>query len=191
MTVTADREIGWDELLRAWLEIDAPKNWRAEIIDGEIVMTPPPAGPHHTTVGLLTEMLVPAKPSGCGVFHTLGVVIPTSLGGYIPDLCVVPYDRLPESPDGAGYVPADAVLLAVEVTSKRNADHDRKAKKWGYAHGGVPLYLLVDRFDDDGPVISLFSSPIDGAYQETITVRFGKPINLPAPFDLEIPTDSF
>lgn len=191
MTVTADREVGWDELLRAWLAIDTPEGWRAEIVDGEIVVTPPPSGPHNTVISALINVLAPVLPGGCGFFQTLGVTVPTSFGGYMPDLCVVPFDRVPKDPEKAGYVPADVALLVVEVTSKRNADHDRKAKKWGYAHGGVPLYLLIDRFDDDGPTISLFSSPVNGVYRETRTVKFGEPVTLPAPFGLEIPTDAF
>ncbi|TDD72004.1 Uma2 family endonuclease [Jiangella aurantiaca] len=188
MTVTADREVSWDELLHAWLSIDTPEGWRAEIVDGEMVVAPRPGVPHNVILDVVNKALIRRCPDTFGVFQTLGVTVPTARGAYVPDLCVILLDRLPRD---AEYVPAELLLLAVEVTSMRNADHDRKAKKWGYAHAGVPLYLLIDRFDDDGPTVSLFSSPVDGAYSETSTVRFGKAITLPEPFGLEISTSAF
>lgn len=188
MSVAVGPELSWDELFRAWQEIDVPRNWRAEIVDGEIVVTPPPDMPHHRIASLVHETLVLGRLDGYGVHQTIGVAVPLARGGYIPDLCVIPWNQLP---DGGQFAPVEALTLAVEITSKRYADRDRKAKKWGYAHGGVPLYLLIDRFDDDGPTASLFSSPVAGTYRNTFTVPFGEPITLPKPFDLDIPTDGF
>lgn len=188
MSVTIEHDMSWDELLRAWLDVDAPEGWRAELIDGEIVMTPPPTGRHNRITALVNGHLTPAVPPGYGVFQTLGVTVPTAAGGYVPDLCVVPYGQVP---DEDGYVTSEVVVLAVEVTSKRYADHDRKKKRWGYAHGGVPLYLLIDRFDDEGPTVSLLSDPLRGQYRNVLRIPIGEPVTLPAPFGIELPTDQF
>jgi Putative restriction endonuclease len=79
----------------------------------------------------------------------------------------------------------------VEITSRSNARYDRTAKKWAYAHGPVPLYLLVDPWDVDGPISTLFSHPLDGDHTTQVSVPFGQPIALPAPFDVEIGTAEF
>lgn len=79
----------------------------------------------------------------------------------------------------------------MEITSKGNADQDRKNKLWGYAHAEVPLYLLVDRFAEEGPSVGLFSKPANGVYQETHRVPFGEKITLPAPFEMVLNTDEF
>lgn len=83
------------------------------------------------------------------------------------------------------------MLLGVEITSKSTARHDRSTKKWAYAHGGIPLYLLIDAFDEEGPAVSLFSGPVDGVYGKTIRVPFGKPIKIGSPFDVELDTSKF
>ena len=79
----------------------------------------------------------------------------------------------------------------MEITSRGNAETDRKTKRWSYAHAGVPQYLLIDRFDEDGPAVTLFSNPVDGHYQHVTRIPFGEKISLPAPFDLDLDTDGF
>ncbi|MFH8348004.1 hypothetical protein [Streptomyces sp. NPDC018045] len=37
----------WDELLRFGQEADWPEGSKVEIIDGVVVVSPPPAVPHH------------------------------------------------------------------------------------------------------------------------------------------------
>lgn len=60
-----------------------------------------------------------------------------------------------------------------------------------YACAPVPLYLLVDRFDEAGPAVTLFSDPVDGHYRESKQVSFGEPIALPAPVELKLETADF
>lgn len=95
------------------------------------------------------------------------------------------------SGDEQNPFPAGNALLGVEITSKGNADTDRKAKLWSCAHAGVPLYLLLDRFAGGGPAVELHSVPDNGVFMASPRVGFGKPIHLPAPFDLELDTAAF
>lgn len=81
--------------------------------------------------------------------------------------------------------------MAVEITSSGNARHDRTKKLWAYAHAPVPLYLLIDRFDEHGPTVTLFSEPVNGAYQVSVRTSFGKRVTLPEPFDVELATEGF
>lgn len=88
-------------------------------------------------------------------------------------------------------IPAEHVLLTVEITSRSNADTDRKTKLWGYAHAGVPLYLLIDRSAEGEPTVVLRSEPAEGRYRHQISAPFGEKIALPEPFDLTLDSAEF
>lgn len=177
----------WDGLLQTWRELDVPEGWRAEITEDGITMTPPPSISHNDIASLVDRALVRGLPDNLRVFQTLGVAIPAVNRLYIPDVCVVRGNDLHKGTE----LTAEQVLLAVEVTSKRNAEHDRKKKTWHYAHGPVPLYLLIDRYDADGPAVTLFSHPVDGHYQRQTRVPFGDSIELPDPVALTVETSDF
>jgi Uma2 family endonuclease len=177
-----------DQLRRMWEELDPPRGGRAEIVEGTLIVVPPPANSHNSVADLLHELLVFAKPTDWGVYQTQGVQIGSTGDIYIPDLLVYPRDQLP----ARGFVaPAEHAQLVVEITSPSNADHDRKTKLWGYAHAPVPLYLLVDPHAADGPHVTLHSRPENGAYQTIVRRPFGEVVEVPEPFDLKIDTARF
>ncbi|HVX45051.1 MAG TPA: Uma2 family endonuclease [Mycobacteriales bacterium] len=179
----------WESLLHAWTELDLPEGWRAEIIDGGIAMTPPPANMHNRIGGLIHRALARALPDDLEIHQTQGIRIAALDDLYIPDVVVVaPRAALPA---GTEPISAEKVLLVVEITSRRGAGRDRNTKKWGYAHGPVPLYLLIDRFDENGPSITLYSEPEAGHYRRHIQVPFGESVPLPAPFGIELSTGEF
>jgi Uma2 family endonuclease len=181
---------GWTALLAAWQELDVPAGWRAEIVGNGINMTPPPGNGHNRIADLVNEALVPIRPPGCGLYQTLGVSIPLRARLFIPDFVIVPRDELDGLPDNQP-VSADRALLVAEITSFSNAETDRKTKRWSYAQAGVPLYLLIDRFDEDGPAVTLFSDPVDGHYQHVVRIPFGEKISLPEPFGIDLDTGGF
>lgn len=181
-------ESDWDRLLRAWAELDAPDGWQAEIAEGVITVTPPPAPAHNLIADLVDEALRPRLPLGTGIFQTLGVRIEPAERLCIPDLVVMPRKVL-TGPDAS--VSSAHALLVVEITSKENADDDRGPKRSAYARGGVPLYLLVDRWADDGPAVTLFSEPAGLHYRSSADVPFGETITIPTPFDVDLDTSGF
>ncbi|CAM3987491.1 Uma2 family endonuclease [Nocardiopsis rhodophaea] len=178
-----------DELLRTWLELDVPDGWRAEIVDGKITIMAPPSKPHNFIAHLLHRTLTKAAPDDLGVFQTLGVGIPALGEVYIPDLVVIPEDAVEGDPSNPH--PAEDALLVVEIVSKSSAEADRRKKLRGYAHAPVPLYLLIDSWAEEGAASFLYETPKDGAYLKRTTVRFGDPLYLPEPFDLEVDTKRF
>lgn len=183
----------WDDLLKTWRDLDVPEGWRAEIIDGdEITMTPSPLIPHNRIVAVLHRALAAGTPDEWEIHQTTSVVVPAVGRLYIPDLCVIPAADLNEAGEGP-EVDAESLMLAVEVVSdgKRAKERDRKLKRWGCAHGPVPIYLLVDRFDDDGPTVTVFAEPSGGRYRRERRTPFGEPVTLPAPFDLTLETKEF
>lgn len=81
--------------------------------------------------------------------------------------------------------------LVVEVTSQRNARHDRVSKAAACATAGVPLHLLIDRWAPGSPTVTLYGEPADGVYRTLHTGRFGEPVTLPEPFGLSLSTADF
>ncbi|WP_243742284.1 Uma2 family endonuclease [Actinorugispora endophytica] len=177
-------------LLRAWQELDVPEGWRAEIIDGEIRLMTPPSRPHNFIAAKVSRALLRSIPETWDVYQTLGLRI-DSLGDlYVPDLVVIPDSAMLD--DGADLpCSAEDALLVVEIVSKSNGDRDRRTKLRGYAHGLVPLYLLVDRWAEEGPSVTLYEDPENGRYRRHTTVPFGAKASLPSPFGLELDTSDF
>lgn len=180
----------WEQMVDAWRELDVPEGWRAEIMEEQIVMTPPPGTAHNLIADLLNKALVRAIPDDWGLYQTLGVSVSLRNALFIPDFVVIPRELLSRGDDSMP-IPAESALLVVEITFKGNADRDRKNKLWGYAHAEVPLYLLIDRFAEGGPSVELFSGPANGVYQESHRVPFGEKITLPAPFEMVLNTGEF
>ena len=185
----------WEVVLRAWEELDLPEGWRAEIIEGAISIMTPPKDEHARIIALINKWIIKEtlrEGSALGeaeVHQNIDVRVPMRSGLYIPDLVVLPGSIMMRSSEHS----AEDALLLVEVTSRSTAKMDRKPKLWGYAHAGVPLYLLVDRWDPDsgGGEITIFSDPENGRYTSSTKVPFGKEIHLPEPFDLTLDTGEF
>ncbi|GAA2110149.1 hypothetical protein GCM10009759_51360 [Kitasatospora saccharophila] len=179
----------WSYLLDTWRELDAPEGWRAEIEGGRIQLVPPPGNQHNRIAQKISRVLGRHLPDEVGVYQTLGTRIARLEKLYIPDLVVVEEALIPAEDNDP--IDASDILMAVEVTSRSTARQDRTKKLWGYAHAPVPLYLLVDRFDQPGPTVTLYSEPSDGAYGQSVRVPFGKPVELPEPFGITLDTTGF
>ncbi|WP_371271186.1 Uma2 family endonuclease [Streptomyces sp. yr375] len=78
----------------------------------------------------------------------------------MPDVLVAPEDLEPYADEDGLGVDAAAVRFVVEVASpgKRNQDRDHVRKRREYARAGIPVYVLIDDYDDQGAV-TLFTGP--------------------------------
>ncbi|WP_128380775.1 Uma2 family endonuclease [Streptomyces cavernae] len=188
LTVSQEPDQSWDDLVRFWEGMEWPEGSKVEIIEGIITVSPAPASGHNVIASRIHRRLLSVIPEEWEVCQTLAVAVPSRLGMFIPDLVVV---RELDGEGEATHIPAGMAELAVEITSKSNARHDRVSKPTGYAAAGVPLYLLVDRWAERGPTVTLYGQPKGGVYRVLSTVKFGEPIKLPAPFDLVIDTSEF
>jgi Uma2 family endonuclease len=174
-----------DEVLSAFLELDVPEGYRAELIEGEILVTPPPDGSHEDYMGKIAWQIARRSASDMYSVATKGLVTP--LGHFIPDGAVGPLGLF----NGLDpWARPDGVLMVVEVTSSR-PEKDRDAKRRGYAAAGIPFYLLVDRSQG---TVTLFADPRKPEEQDYLTVTrvpFGKPLDLPEPFAFALDTAVF
>ncbi|KOV20873.1 hypothetical protein ADK60_25720 [Streptomyces sp. XY431] len=166
-------------LLQAFLELDTPLGSKAEFIEGEIVVTPPPDGSHETAFSLLNRQFMRKAETEFDLAGAKGLITPK--GRFIPDGTVSPVGHFENA---ESWADPSGVLLVFEVTST-NPFKDRGPKREGYAAAGIPCYLLVDR---DAGTVTLFTQPDDGDYITTTKVEFGKPLDLPAPFSFTLDT---
>ena len=123
---------------------DESRAWpRYELIAGALLVTPAPRVAHQRAVSLLLMAL-----AGYLDTETAGEVLTSPADIELepenitqPDVFVVPLTggrRPREWPD------VKALLLAVEVLSPSNAEHDRWTKRIYYQGAGVPEYWVVD-----------------------------------------------
>ncbi|MFF2409161.1 Uma2 family endonuclease [Streptomyces sp. NPDC058092] len=183
----------WDYLLQTWRELDVPEGWRAEIDEGQIVLVPPPHAHHNGIAEMVQHRLYRALPEELGIYQTLGVHVAPLDRLYVPDLVIMERELIMAAdPETSDPMDASDALLIVEITSKGNARDDRTKKYRAYARAGVPMYLLIDRFDTRGAMATLFTEPNeDGTYKHSDPVPFGKPLMLPEPFGTTLLTEEF
>ncbi|MFD5268582.1 Uma2 family endonuclease [Streptomyces sp. NPDC058335] len=177
-------------LLEGFLALDTPEGFRAELVEGEIVVTPPPDGDHEKYISRIVRQVIKRSGTDMDVSGNKGLKLRS--GGACPKNHVVP-DATFAALDldlfgNAGpWMPCDGVAMVLEVTSTKPTA-DREAKRRCYARGGIPRYLLVDR---DTSQVTLFSDPMHDDYREHTTLPFGKPLTLPEPFAFDLETADF
>jgi Uma2 family endonuclease len=115
---------------------------RYELLDGELVVTPPPSDSHEHIVARLGMMLVPfVVANRLGLVHHPRAVVQFRGEQVEPDLMVRREAPL------LGWANAPLPSLVVEVTSRSTRHLDLGGKRRFYAGCGVPEYWIVDRED--------------------------------------------
>ncbi|MEU7579084.1 Uma2 family endonuclease [Streptomyces sp. NPDC041068] len=177
-------------LLEGFLALDTPEGFRAELIEGDIVVTPPPDGDHEDCINLVVKQVIRRSRTDMDFSGNKGLKLKS--GGACPENHLIPDGTFAPAErrlfrGAAPWMPCEGVAMVVEVTS-RKAQIDREAKRRCYARGGIPLYLLIDR---DASSVTLFRDPEGDDYGEGCTRSFGKPVDLPEPFAFELETGEF
>lgn len=174
MTVTVDQPKSLEAALD---ELELSPGYRAELIEGEIIVAPPPNPEHESVIARLARTI--ARKTDFLASGGLGLITPA--GRFIADLTVATEEYFGSAPGEHGNV-ATGVLLVAEVTSW-NPSNDRGAKAIGYGAAGIPLYLLIDRA---AKKTVLFSEPQGGRYQHRATFDITAGVPLPAPFGFPV-----
>ena len=115
---------------------------RYELVDGDLLVTPSPNGPHQRAVALLLVALDDYLRR-----HPVGRSFPSPFDVQLepetvlqPDVLVAP---MAEARRLMKEMPARELLLAAEVVSPSSASHDRVKKRPTYQRH-VPEYWIVD-----------------------------------------------
>jgi Uma2 family endonuclease len=188
MTVITREPDALDILLRDFLSLDTPEGYRAQLIDGEIVVTPPPGGNHERCISRIVRQVLSKSAAPMDFSANKGLNIPAVAGQnmVIPGLTFAP-DDLDLFLDAPSWMPPAGVAMVVEVTSSM-PERDRDAKRRAYAAARIPLYLLVDR---EQKRTVLYSAPVRRDYASTTTAPFGESLTLPDPFSFTLETAGF
>ena len=144
-----------------FLSTDVPEG-KAELVRGELRVTPPPGAPHGMAAINLVFMLgdyVRQRGLGCVFGDSFGyelVRLPHTVR--VPDASFVRADRLPKDGVGPGLLKF-APDLAIEVLSPSETASDLEEKLDDYTIAGTPLIWVVDPvrrtvrvIADDAPV---------------------------------------
>lgn len=165
-----------------------PPGWRAELIEGEIYVTPPANGEHEEVLAKINRQIIRQVPDDSLLnYFGVGLNVPGSsdTGHVVPDLVIAPdgtFDDQEQWHDPTG------VLLVAEVTSEGTADRDRHKKIHGYARAGIPVYLLIDR---EKAEVTVHSEPSGDVYTQNPKYKIGRTVTLPAPLGFELDTSIF
>ncbi len=164
---------------------NAPDDRIAEILDGELVLSPRPAPPHATlTFALGTHVGAgygragggrPGAPGGWRILFEPEL----HLGGHVlvPDLAGWRRERMPTLPRGAAFtVVPDWVC---EVVSPQSAGRDRVRKAARYAELGVAYLWLVD---PDQQTLEAFRLGAEGHWVRVAAFQGPEKANAP-PFE--------
>jgi Uma2 family endonuclease len=181
-TAAVDRAGPWtfDQL------VELPEDdCRYEVVDGLLLVSPPPSQEHQLIAnGLLQQLLAQCPPSWRVL---LEFALPLGTDGRVPDLCVIRAG----APSARGNTPfpigPEHFGLVVEVVSPRSRKTDRFAKPGEYAEAGVPLFWRVELEPELAVHAFRLSS---GAYVDDVVVRgAGGPCPVPwgsADLDLRV-----
>ncbi|MGP3976905.1 Uma2 family endonuclease [Streptomyces sp. 8N114] len=176
----------FDALFRTLMTMDVPEGYRAEIIGGNIVMSPWSKGYYLRAMRSLRAQLEPHVPTGTIVDSSPYLfTFPDQERAFGPDVFVASEAAFDTE---ERYIDGEALVLVAELTSASTRNVDWSDKLAVYAKAGVGVYLLLDM---EKQTVSVFSDPAPEGYRTRKTCQFGKALRLPLPFDFELGTTAF
>ena len=173
-----------DELMRL-----PEGNWRYELVDGALVMTPAPKPAHQKIAGRLYRLIedcAAAAAAPVDVYETLGIQLAKNTM-VIPDIVVVRADA--PSLRASLLRPRD-VLLVVEVVSPSSTVRDRTEKPYLFAEAGIPSFWRVETAPYRGrtrelPVVIAHQLVGDEQYKVTQSAGVGDRFLVDEPYPVE------
>ncbi|CAN5587810.1 Uma2 family endonuclease [soil metagenome] len=142
---------------------------RAEWLDGEIYVSPPPGNDHSNRTDDLNMLLIRRLGDVYRVRNGSGFVTPRA--ELAPDFSLIPLSEFDRS-----QLPRTATV-AIEV-SRSTLSYDRDTKSVHYAEAGVEQYWILDIV---GLRVIAFESPVpeEGAYRIRRVLTEGETLTVP------------
>lgn len=139
-------------------------NYRRELIDGVLHVSPSPTRGHQTIALLLGGALYATCPDDYDV--TQGVEVRLNrFNSLIPDVLVTTAEAAARNP--SRYHPHE-VALAIEIVSQGSRVTDRATKPAMYAEAGIPWYWRIET--EPALVVHTYRlDPVRGVYEATDT----------------------
>ena len=151
--------------------------FRYELDDGVLIVSPAPSILHQFAFTRLAVILSVACPAEFAVLAGVGVNV-SKFQHRVPDVAVVRAGSL------ESFFQETPPELVVEVASPRTRLYDRNRKKDVYQDFGIPAYWIVEP-SRDHPELTVFELR-SGAYEQTAHVIGGEEYHAAVPFPVTI-----
>jgi Uma2 family endonuclease len=151
--------------------------FRYELDDGMLIVSPAPSLPHQIAVMRLAVVLNTASPQGLLVVPGPGINI-SKFQHRVPDIAVIRTESVTQ------MFLAEPPVLAVEVASPRTRIYDRGRKRDVYERFGIRSYWIVD-VGPDKPSLTVLELR-RGKYAETARVTGDEAFHAARPFPVTI-----
>lgn len=180
--VVEETVVSLDQMLwQAWMSMDVPEGFRAEIIEGTITLSPT-GGTRHFSINRRLSRALYDYLDGTGYGPAQDGNVIAGLKVLIPDVFVAPddVDEI-EHPDGVGLLASGVALVAETVSPGAEArKRDHVLKHRAYATAGIPVYVIIDDHEEGGCVTVLTDPDVKRrAYKSSIRVPYGKEVVIP------------
>ncbi|WP_406169132.1 Uma2 family endonuclease [Streptomyces sp. NBC_00996] len=176
----------FEGLLDALDELNVPDGYTAEIIRGNIVVSPWSKAYYADVMDLVCDQLRPHLPEDHRIsWGPLLYVFPGGERAYGPDIHAA-HRRTRRTT--SNRLDGEGLSFVAELTSPSTRDDDLTDKVETYGKAGVPVYLLLDMQEEQATVFWAASTK---GYEAHFTVPFGEKLQIPAPFDCPLDTAGF
>ncbi|MEV4243002.1 Uma2 family endonuclease [Streptosporangium canum] len=172
-----------------WFELNSRDDGsRYELIDGSLIVSPPPPAQHQWIGDNLRMLLHESLPEELAAITASGMLLDGKPGA-IPDVIMVERQPLRE---GAKVARPEWVRLVVEIVSRSTTATDRRIKPVKYAEAGIPHFWRIEMLPFQGqgndrlPVVFTYSLNEEGGYQLTHRIAAGTTTDLTEPCKLTL-----
>lgn len=160
-------------------QLNVPEGYRAEIVNGEIILSPTRAF-HLGTIFELLRQITPQLPPDMW-FAGDNVTPFPGASELCPDIILLP--RAEYEKNSAVY-PVEVIEAAFEVVSPATRARDYGLKVDAYAEAGIPVYVIADPY---AARLTVHWDPAGGEYANRRRVAYGDTVDVPGklPFTLD------
>ncbi|MFF4100945.1 Uma2 family endonuclease [Streptomyces sp. NPDC001903] len=154
-----------------------------ELIDGNLIFVSPQTLFHSRAVSFFERQIESLVPEGLEVLREFTIDIDRH-NRPEPDVIVCREDVVDDLDQTR--LPAEAVLLAIEVVSPESIGRDRETKPVKYARVGIPHYWRVENKDGRAVVYVFEREPVTGSYVAAGIFHDRLKVSDPFPIDLDL-----
>jgi len=153
---------------------------RHELLDGTLLVSPPPTVAHQLAARRVVTALAGAAPGDVEVLEAVGVEVRSGL--LVPDVVVAKAAAVHAAPRN---LRAADVLGVVEIVSRSSRTADRRWKPEAYAEAGIPVFWRVELDGIEGPEIVVLARA-GGELREVERATAGSVADLQLPFPVSM-----
>ncbi|MEU9962339.1 Uma2 family endonuclease [Streptomyces sp. NPDC050982] len=185
-TISGTKHPGFEGLLDTLDELNVPAGYKAEIIKGNIVLSPWSKGYYTRVMKLVCDQLEPYLPEGHLISQAPQLfVFPGVERAYGPDIHAA-HEQTYETT--GNHLHGEGLSFVAELTSSSTRDNDLTDKVKAYGKADVPVYLALDMQEEQATILW---TPSAKGYESRLTVPFGEKLSIPEPFDCPLDTAGF